>query len=592
MSPPVTHRPLLARTVPEGPKEMYAAKPPTGPKITLQNVLERLATAIIGESRRRDLRSAVVTYAKLVGQEPAAIGLDLTELRRTLNRIVPAEAQVSRKRWANLRSDLAAAFDASGLVTMLKTSGLAVDPAWERLLAGMPQRVRTGLSRFARWASMRHVAPKAVDNEAIAQFIGELEMSTLVRNLRGLQRRVAQNWNALVALTGHGELRPVTVPSFKPAPSRIHWETLPASFRQEVKNYLAWGAMPDPLDDEARPRALAARTLNLRRNQLHSAVHAAIAGGVPPDRLTSLAALVDAEVVKALLRHMWKQNGGKLSAYTHGVAGTLVALAREWAKLPADKVETLKGLRRKLGSLPPGLTAKNENLLRRFDDPRLLRGLIGLPDRLWREARRLPLGSRRGFLLFQDALAIDILIHAPLRMENLAALTYERHLHWTPGQGRPVLLVIGADETKNHEKLDLELPVTLADRLWKFRTAIGPQVVGSKPSSLFVTSTGTPRGQGTLALAISKTVRSRLGVKLTPHQFRHIAAKIYLDQHPGGFELVRQLLGHKNLKTTIGAYAGINTKRAGRAHAKLLMQLKEQEFAPRRRHRRKRGDEE
>jgi integrase len=131
----------------------------------------------------------------------------------------------------------------------------------------------------------------------------------------------------------------------------------------------------------------------------------------------------------------------------------------------------------------------------------------------------------------------------------------------------------------------LELPVTLAERLWKFRVSIAPEVIGSKPNGIFVSPAGKPRGQATIALAISKTVRSRLGVKLTPHQFRHIAAKIYLDQNPGGFELVRQLLGHKNLKTTIGAYAGINTRRAGRAHAKLLMQLKEQEFAPRRRRR-------
>src|SRR5262245_15466849 len=150
MSPAVTHRLPLAVTVTEGPKKMYPAKPPSGSKITLQDVLERLGAASIGESRRRDLRSAVATYAKLVGQEPAAAALDLAERRRTLDRMVPAQAQVSRKRWANLRSDLAAAIDASGLVTMLKTSGLAVDPAWGTLLARMPQRVRTGLSRFAR----------------------------------------------------------------------------------------------------------------------------------------------------------------------------------------------------------------------------------------------------------------------------------------------------------------------------------------------------------------------------------------------------------------------------------------------------------
>lgn len=567
-------------------------KPPTGSEITLQNVLDRLAGADLGESRRRDLRSAVTSYAKLVGKEPAMIPLDLPELRQTLDRLVPAEAQVSPKRWANLRSDLAAAIDASGLVSMLKTAGVPVEPVWETLLAGSPQRVRAGLSRFARWASLRRVAPPAVSDAVIARFVVELELGTLVRSLGALHRQVAQSWNALVQLTAGGGLKAVTVPSFKPVPTRLSWGTLPASFRREVEEHLAWCEMPDPLDERARARALAPRSLRLRRNQIHSAVTAAVGAGVQPDRLVSLAALTDAELVKSLLRHMWKQDGGKLSAYAHGVAGTLVAIAKEWVRVSADELETLKGLRRKLGSLPPGLTAKNEDLLRRFDDPRLLRDLIGLPDRLWREARRLPPGSGRAFLLFQNALAIDILIHAPLRMENLSALTFDRHLHWTQGQGKPALLVLGADETKNHEKLDLELPAPLADRLLTFRNSIAPPVIGSKPSSLFVTWAGTPRGQGALALAISKTVRKRLGVKLTPHQFRHLAAKIYLDQNPGGFELVRQLLGHKNLKTTIGAYAGINTKRAGRAHAKLIMEIREQELFGNRRRRRKKRDSE
>src|SRR5689334_10543155 len=106
------------------------AKPPIGTMPTLKDVLDRLAAADLPASRRRDLRSAVMTYAKLIEREPTSIMLDLAEIRRTLDRLVPAEAQVSAKRWANLRSDLAAALGASGLVPMLRTADLPVDPAW------------------------------------------------------------------------------------------------------------------------------------------------------------------------------------------------------------------------------------------------------------------------------------------------------------------------------------------------------------------------------------------------------------------------------------------------------------------------------
>ena len=91
---------------------------------------------------------------------------------------------------------------------------------------------------------------------------------------------------------------------------------------------------------------------------------------------TSLASLVEPETFKALLRHLWEAGGRTLTAYTHGVAGTLVAIAAEWVKLPAETVAELKALRRKLGTLPSGLTDKNKALVRKFDDPRLVEALI------------------------------------------------------------------------------------------------------------------------------------------------------------------------------------------------------------------------
>jgi len=178
-----------------------------------------------------------------------------------------------------------------------------------------------------------------------------------------------------------------------------------------------WTAVPDPLDDQARQRPLAPKTRRLRREQIHSAVSAAVAAGIDPTQLTSLASLVDPEVFKATLGRRWKQDGRKLTAYAHGIAGTLVAIAAEWVKIGGEALADLKTMRRKLGSLPTGLTPKNQALLRKFDDPRLLERLIALPDKLWRGARRDLAKSRRPFIDLQNALAIDLLIHVPLRME-------------------------------------------------------------------------------------------------------------------------------------------------------------------------------
>jgi integrase len=555
---------------------------------TLQDVIDRLtANPDLSEIRKRDLRSAVVTFARLTGQAPALILLDLAGIRARLDAMVPAQAKVSRKRWANLRSDLAAAIEASGLRPMLKTKGVKLDARWSSLLQPVTdQRVRNGLSRLARWASRCRIAPAMVDDGIIKRFIAELEAASLVRGIRDLHRSVAASWNTLVRLQPEQGLKAVKVPSSKPAPRRVSWEDLPASFQADLDRYLAWAGVPDPLDENARARALAPRTLRLRRDHIHSAATAAVVAGIVAKDLTSLAGLVEAEPYKALLRHRWEADGRNLTAYTHGVAGTLIAVAKEWVKVPPDTLTALKALRRKLGTLPAGLTDKNKALLRKFDDPRLLQSLIDLPDRLWRRARRGLATSRRPFIDLQSALAIDLVLHGPLRMENLAALNFEQHLHWPQGRGKPALIVFGVDETKYEIPLEYEIPTALAERLQLYRNEIAPAVTGTRPDAVFVTWTGKPRTQGAITVAIEKAVLRHIGVKLTPHQFRHLAAKIILDANPGAYELVRQILGHKNMKTTTNFYAGIDTRRAGRAHADLLMKLRESKIG-RKRHVRK-----
>jgi hypothetical protein len=124
---------------------------------TLKDVIERLG----GDgSRRRDMRSAVTSYAKLLGRAPSDILLELASIRETLDGMSPSQAEISAKRWANLRSDLAGAIDASGLVPMLRTKDLELDVAWSQLLDPIKdERVRLGLSRFARWASLRRLPP-------------------------------------------------------------------------------------------------------------------------------------------------------------------------------------------------------------------------------------------------------------------------------------------------------------------------------------------------------------------------------------------------------------------------------------------------
>ena len=69
---------------------------------------------------------------------------------------------------------------------------------------------------------------------------------------------------------------------------------------------------------------------------------------------------------------------------------------------------------------------------------------------------------------------------------------------------------------------------------------------------------------------ITDRVEDATGLRLTVHQFRHAAAAIYLRHHPGAYEVVKRLLGHRNIQTTINFYVGLETTQANQEFGKII----------------------
>ena len=59
-------------------------------------------------------------------------------------------------------------------------------------------------------------------------------------------------------------------------------------------------------------------------------------------------------------------------------------------------------------------------------------------------------------------------------------------------------------------------------------------------------------------------------MRMTPHQFRHFAAKLMLEHNPGAYPAAGHLLGHRNPKTTTNFYSGIDTMTAGRHFDRII----------------------
>jgi integrase len=233
-------------------------------------------------------------------------------------------------------------------------------------------------------------------------------------------------------------------------------------------------------------------------------------------------------------------------------------------------LDEIKRLASKVPTPVSGLTDKNKRRLRQFDDPATLQRLFNFPRRLWDEVKRDANPNVFTLVKAQAALAVAILCYMPIRLQNLATLTFEVDLFLREGARATSSLELSASKVKNRTDLAFDIPPEVAKMLIEYRDRIAPKVIGHRPDRLFVKADGTPKNQWSVAWLIRTYLKKRAGIELSSHQFRHLSAKVLLDAQPGNFETVRQLLGHKSLTTTVGAYAGIDSRRAGRHHQRLV----------------------
>jgi integrase len=577
---PAWHSRELAMTAFAGGQKRAVKAP-----VTLADVLAGVdRNSLIPAIRRRDLRSAVARVARLVGDEPGQIPLDLPAIGRVLVAATPATAGLSAKTIANIRSDFLAAMKESGLKSVAAPAKRQMTSRWRKLMAGRtaPKRIQYGLSRFARYCSARDIEPERVNDTVLEEFIKFVREQTLHRKPNALHRNVARIWNEAVEKSPL-RLPCLLIPSFRRPPKRVDWSLLPRSLRNDLERYLDWSAGNDVFAADARPRALAPQTIELKRNHVHAAITALIESGVSPKAIRSLRDLVTIEHFKRILRRRHEVVGGRENTFNHDNAKTLTELAGRWVKVDASALDELKRLAGKVPAPLPGLTSKNKATLRQFDDPDNFQRLIGLPDRLWAEVKRDKKPSFRTVLIAQAALAVGMLTYMPIRPQNLWSLKFDEHIFLRAGYGAISSLELPAAQVKNRTEMAFDIPAHLAKMLIEYRDRLVPKVIGKRPVRLFIKEDGTAKSQWAVGWLIRTVVRRRIGLQISPHQFRHLSAKVILDAAPGNFETARQLLGHKSLHTTTSAYTGISSRRAARHHQQLIEQTLATQQSKRRR---------
>jgi site-specific recombinase XerD len=93
---------------------------------------------------------------------------------------------------------------------------------------------------------------------------------------------------------------------------------------------------------------------------------------------------------------------------------------------------------------------------------------------------------------------------------------------------------------------------------------------GANSDWLFPGTNGASKNPHLFGIQVTDRIQKATGLRITLHQFRHAAAAIYLEHHPGDYETVRRLPGHRNIRTTNNFYCGLETIQASREFGKII----------------------
>ena len=351
------------------------------------------------------------------------------------------------------------------------------------------------------------------------------------------------------------------------------WDDFPGGLRADIEGYLAGLNRIRRNKAGQRIRPCKPSTITTRRRELVAAVRMAVKVGIPLASLTSLSALIHPDVAEKVLDGYWRKDGEIPTTYTINLSCRFVALAHSVGGL--DEVA-----RRRLGDLrfaleqhrEDGMTPKNLALIRCVLTDEVWSRVTKLPDQLMRQARlerrHAPV---RAAVLAQIAVAVAILTVAPVRLDNLASIRLGENLIKPGGPQSNYFLSFNKYDVKNRVplqfKLDEIVTTIINEYVHDFRPAL---MRGSNADWLFPGESGEHKEKISFSTQIVDRVEKSTGLRITVHQFRHAAGALILKHRPGEYELVRRLLGHKSVQTTIKFYLELETTQASEIFTEIV----------------------
>ena len=269
-----------------------------------------------------------------------------------------------------------------------------------------------------------------------------------------------------------------------------------------------------------------------------------------------------------------------MTTQTGAIASALMIVARYHCKLDERVIGRFRTM---AADVTPGrqteVSDKNLDLLRQFDNPITLAKLLHLPAFLMDEAEKLKDRPFEAARTARAAAAIEILLHVPLRIKNLAELRLGQHLKFADMRsGRISHLSLQAHEIKTKRSVEWSVGRDLDGLLQRYLRKFRPLLAPNGSDFLFPAGFGHagPQSVTSAAASLKSIIADRISVLMNPHLFRSLAAKLVLEDNSGALEDVRQLLGDKTLAIVLAHYAAMEPGMAARRHDTLLQKLRGQ----------------
>jgi len=541
------------------------------------------ADRTVSAQRRRNVASSIRSFAKAFEKSPAQFVAHPNFLRPFLKRLHPEQSRYTKSRISNIKSDLQFALTryagkVSGrYMTPLSESWQAI---WDQSVGDKAFYVRRSASRLMHFCSAQQISPDEINDLVAARLLEALTEESLVLNPRQRWKSILVAWNRLVDLLPSCPLTKLSIPNDSRTYT-IPIAEFPESFQEEVETVIKRWSGSDLLDEDAPEKPLAPATLQKRRTQLRELASGLVLSGWDIGSVTSIAVLVEVDTAKIILRFYLERAGGRKTSRIHGLAVILKTLARHIVGVEEHHYHQLRTLCDRVDPRRAGMTEKNRGRLRPFDDPRNVGLILNLPKKMIDRACRGDRGVEGDALRVQWAVGVEILLMAPVRLKNLAGLHIDRHIQRTRASDGAVHIVIPGEEVKNGEPLDYSLPRETVELLDTYLRDFRPRLCAPDNPWLFPgRSSEKPKSGHALSIQLKRFVWRETGLEVHVHLFRHLAAKLFLDQNPGQYESVRRQLGHRSMETTLRAYAGMEAAAASRHFDATILKLRHRVSEP------------